>query len=297
MTTVDDIPAPEPDELVTVVGPTASGKTGLAIALAERWGGEIIGADSVQIYRLFDIGSGKPTAEERAQVPHHLVDVVDPLSPFDAGRFVAMADEAIAEVRSRGRQPIVCGGTFLWVKALLFGLAPSAPADDEIRARHAAMAEREGRAALHERLAQVDPDCAARLAPNDLVRVGRALEVFELTGRTQSQWHGEHQFGTPRYRSRLLGVDRLREVIDQRIAERAKGWLDGDWIDEVRELLAAGYGQARAMSAVGYKQVRDHVRGELPSEQLHEAVVRVTRKFVRRQRTWLRDQPVCWVSP
>ncbi|MBW2457091.1 MAG: tRNA (adenosine(37)-N6)-dimethylallyltransferase MiaA [Deltaproteobacteria bacterium] len=297
MTTVDDIPAPEPDEIITVVGPTASGKTGLAIALAERWGGEIIGADSVQIYRLFDVGSGKPTAAERAQVPHHLIDVVDPLAPFDAGRFVAMADEAIAEVRSRGRRPIVCGGTFLWVKALLFGLAPSAPADDEIRARHAAIAEQAGRPALHERLAQVDPTSAARLAPNDLVRVSRALEVFELTGKTQSEWHAEHQFGTSRYRTRLLGVERPRDVIDRRIAERAQGWLDGDWITEVRDLLDGGYGEARAMASVGYKQVRDHVLGELGTDELQEAVVRATRKFVRRQRTWLRDEPVDWVSP
>jgi len=296
MTTLANIAPPAPDELVTVVGPTASGKTGLAIELCERWDGEVIGADSVQIYRYFDVGSGKPTAAERARAPHHLVDVIDPLAPFDAGRFVAMADEAIAAVRARGRRPIVCGGTFLWVKALLYGLAPSAPADEAIRARHVARAEEEGRAALHAQLAAVDPGCAERLAPNDLVRVSRALEVYELTGKTQSEWHAEHQFGEARHRPRLLGVERPREAIDRRIAERARGWLDADWIDEVRDLLDRGYGEARAMASVGYKQVRDHVLGELGRSDLHEAVVRATRKFVRRQRTWLRDEPVDWVS-
>jgi tRNA dimethylallyltransferase len=143
----------------------------------------------------------------------------------------------------------------------------------------------------------VDPESAARLAPNDLVRVSRALEVYELTGRTQAAWHAEHQFQTVLHRARLLGVDRSREAIDERIAQRSRGWLDGPWIDEVRDLLGRGYGEARAMSSVGYKQVRDHLAGELPADQLHEAVVRATRKFVRRQRTWLRTEPVCWVSP
>src|SRR5262245_1211368 len=198
--------APADDELLAVVGPTASGKTGLAVHLAERFGGEIIGADSVQVYRHFDIGSGKPTAEERSRARHHLVDAFDPLDALDAARFVEHADAAIAEVRSRGRVPILCGGTFLWVKALLFGLAPSAPADPALREQHRRIAESEGREVLHERLARVDAESAVRLAPNDLVRVSRALEVFELTGKPQSVWHAEHQFGTVRHRARLYGI-------------------------------------------------------------------------------------------
>ncbi len=288
---------PEGDRLVVVVGPTASGKTDLAIALAERWNGEVIGADSVQIYRGFDLGSGKPSAAERARVPHHLVDVCAPDEPIDAARFVALADAAIAEVRARGRVPVVCGGTYLWVKALVSGLAPLPSGDAAIRARHDALVAAEGRAALHAQLARVDPESAARLAANDVLRVSRALEIFELTGRTQTAHFAEHGFRTVRHVTQLVGVRRDRDELDRRIAERAHRWLHGGWLDEVRALCDAGYGDTRAMGAVGYKQVREHLRGELPLAELEVAVVRATRTFVRRQRTWLRDEPVTWLDP
>ncbi len=287
---------PDGDELLVVVGPTASGKTDLAIRLCEELGGEVIGADSVQIYRHFDIGSGKPTAEELARAPHHLVGVVDPLEAIDAKVYADMADLAIAEVRGRGRVPIVCGGTFLWVKALISGLAATPPADPEVRERHAALVAREGRAALHAALAAVDPEAAARVSPNDFVRVSRALEVYELSGRRQSSFHAEHGFRVPRHRARLLGVERPREELDERIRRRTAAWLSSGWIDEVKSLCDRGYGEARAMASVGYRQVRDHLRGELPSEELAEAIVRATRVFARRQRTWLREQPVEWTA-
>lgn len=287
---------PERDELVVVVGPTASGKTELAIRLAEAWGGEVIGADSVQVYRGFDIGSGKPTAAELARAPHHLVSIFDPLEAVDAKRFADLADEAIAAVRARGRVPIVCGGTYLWVKALVSGLAPMPPADPAIRARHAALVTEEGRAALHARLAAVDPESAARLAANDFVRVSRALEIWELTGRPQSAWHAEHGFRTPRHRARLVGVRRARDELDRRIERRTAAWLEQGWVAEVEALLAKGYGSARAMGSVGYKQVRDAVEGRIPLGELRAAVVRATRVFVRRQRTWLRDELVTWVD-
>ena len=170
-------------EIAVVVGPTASGKSALALELAEAHHGEIVGADSVQVYRWFDVGSSKPTAEERARVPHHLVDVADPDAPLDAASYAELADKAIADVRSRGKLPIVCGGTYLWVRALLYGLAKAPPGDPAIRMRLSAWAEAEGRAALHHRLTEVDPVAAARLSPNDFVRVSRALEVFELSGK------------------------------------------------------------------------------------------------------------------
>ncbi|XYH97958.1 tRNA (adenosine(37)-N6)-dimethylallyltransferase MiaA [Sorangium sp. So ce1128] len=287
---------PPPGELLVVVGPTASGKTELAIRLAERFGGEVVSADSVQIYREFDLGSGKPTPAERARAPHHLVDVADPLQAIDAQRFAELAEAAIADIRGRGRVPIVCGGTFLWVKALVFGLSPAPAADAEVRARHRAIADAEGRAALHARLAEVDPESAARLAPNDLVRVSRALEVYERSGRTQSAWHAEHGFRERRHAARLLAVHRDRAELDRRIEARVAAWLEQGWVDEVRSLLARGYGDARAMGSVGYRQVREHLEGRLPAEELAPAIVRATRTFVRRQRTWLRDQAIAHVA-
>ncbi|MGK4009084.1 tRNA (adenosine(37)-N6)-dimethylallyltransferase MiaA [Sorangium sp. So ce1036] len=290
------LPPPSPGELIVVVGPTASGKTELAIRLAERFGGEVVSADSVQIYREFDLGSGKPTPAERARAPHHLVDAADPLEAIDAARFAELADAAIADIRGRGRVPIVCGGTFLWVKALVFGLSPAPPADPGVRARHRAIIEAEGRAALHARLAEVDPESAARLAPNDAVRVSRALEIFERSGRPQSAWHAEHGFRERRYAARLVAVHRDRVELDRRIEARIAGWLEQGWVDEVRALLGRGYGDARAMGSVGYKQVREHLEGRLPAAELAGSIVRATRVFVRRQRTWLRDQAIAHVA-
>ncbi len=288
------IEAPGDDTLLVVVGPTASGKTELALRLAERFGGEVVGADSVQVYRGFDRGSGKPSADERARAPHHLVDCFDPGDEVDAQRYVALADEAIADIRARGRVPIVCGGTFLWVRALTLGLAPLPAADPAIRAAHQALAEAEGRAALHARLAEVDRESADRLSPNDLVRVSRALEIFALTGKPQSALHAEHGFRSARWKTQLVGVDRPREELDLRIAARVQGFLDAGLVDEVRDLRARGFGAARAMGSVGYRQVNEHLDGALPADALHAAIVRATRVFVRRQRTWLRDEPVRW---
>jgi tRNA dimethylallyltransferase len=289
------IAPPDASELLVVVGPTATGKTELAVRLAERFGGEIISADSVQIYRHFELGTGKPSADEMARATHHLIDAVDPLEPFDARLYVELADRAIASVRARGKVPIVCGGTFLWVKALVFGLAAAPPSDAAIRTRHQSIADAEGRAALHARLAAIDPRSAARLAPNDLVRVSRALEVFELSGKPMSVWHEEHAFGDARYVPRFIGVARDSSETDRRIAARVSAWLEAGWVDEVRGLLARGYGDARAMSAVGFRQIAEHLAGAIDARDLSEAIVRATRVFARRQRTWLRDQPVTWI--
>lgn len=287
------------DPLLVVVGPTASGKTALAVRLAEELGGEIVSADSVQVYRRFEIGTGKPTTGERARAPHHLVDIVEPLEPMDAARWAALADEAIAEITARGRQPIVCGGTFLWVRALLFGLAAAPPADEAIRARHRERAEREGRAALHAELARVDPALGEKLAANDLVRVSRALEVFELTGVTLSAWQAEHGFREPRYAARLLGIRQPRDEHDRHIEARARAMLAAGWVDEVRTLLDQGFAGARAMRSVGYRQIAEALESGEPFDQasLYEGIVRATRIFARRQRTWLRDESVEWLEP
>jgi tRNA dimethylallyltransferase len=294
--TFADIAAPARDEVLVVVGPTGSGKTELALDLAQKFGGEIIGADSVQIYREFDVGSGKPTSEQRRRVPHYLIDQIAPADRIDAAQFASLADEAIAQIRAKGLVPVVCGGTFLWIKALVAGLVPAPPADSAIRARHAALVEAEGRAALHARLAVVDPESAARLAPNDYVRVSRALEIHELSGRPQSAWFAEHGFRSARYPARLIGAFQPREELDRRIEARTQAWLEAGWIEEVRELLRRGRGDTRPMGSVGYQQVRDHVEGRLSREELQVAIVRATRVFARRQRTWLREEPVMWVQ-
>ena len=290
-----DVARGSPGELLAIVGPTATGKTALAVALAEALGGEIISADSVQIYRGFDVGSGKPTALELARARHHLVGVIDPLDHVDAAGWAQLAERAIADVRARGRVPIVCGGTFLWTKALLFGLAEAPAANAEARERHRVIAERDGRPALHARLREVDAEAAERLHPNDLVRVSRALEVHELSGKPMSAWQREHAFARPRHRARLLAIACDPATLTDRITARVRGWLAAGWTDEVKALIAAGYDGARAMTSVGYAQVRAAVAGEIPPADLELAIVRATRVFARRQRTWLNHADVTWL--
>ncbi len=283
-------------ELLVVVGPTASGKTELAVRLAEVFGGEIVSADSVQVYTRFQIGTGKPTAEERARAPHHLIDIVEPDQPMDAAEWARLAEAAIREIEGRGKTPIVCGGTFLWVRALLWGLAATPPADARIRRAHEERAAAEGRASLHAELAGVDPASAARLNANDFVRVSRALEVFELSGVTLSQWHAEHQFRELRHPHRLIGVRHEPAGLDARIAARVTSMLESGWIAEVQGLVADGFGGARAMTSVGYRQVHEAVASGVGGD-LAERITRATRVFARRQRTWLRSQPVRWLDP
>jgi tRNA dimethylallyltransferase len=282
--------------LLVVVGPTAAGKTELGVRLCEALAGEIITADSVQIYRYFDCGTGKPSADERRRAVHHLIDVLHPLEPMDAAGWAARAAALVQEIRGRGRVPIVCGGSFLWVRALILGLAEAPGANAEIRARHRALVDAEGRAALHAELARVDPVSAARLNPNDFVRVSRALEVLELTGTTMSQWQAEHGFRTQRYNFQLIGMRRERAELDERIARRAQRMLDAGWVAEVQHLQQQGFGAARAMGSVGYRQITEALAGgSIDPESLHAAIVRATRVFARRQRTWLRDAPVQWL--
>jgi tRNA dimethylallyltransferase len=285
----------QPDRLVAIVGPTATGKTDLAIDVCERIGGEVISADSVQIYRFFDVGSGKPTAVERRRVPHHLVDLLDPLELVDAAAYANLAERAIADVRARGRVPVLCGGTFFWVRALVLGLVDAPAGDPEVRARHRALVEERGRAALHEELARVDPESAKRLHPNDVVRVSRALEVLELSGRKMSDWQAAHGFRAKRHEAALVGIHVDPDELTRRIARRVDRWLDEGWVDEVKALLARGYGGARAMGSVGYSEVRAHVEGALPREALRDAIVQSTRIFARRQRTWLKRAGVEWL--
>lgn len=284
------------DKLVVLVGPTASGKTELALQVAEALRGEIVNADSIQIVKHFDVGSGKPTAAERARAPHHLFDCLDPGDPIDAAGYAKLADAAVADVRSRGRVPILVGGTFFWVRAYVLGLVEVPAADAALRAAHAERARTEGNAALHAELARIDPASAARLHPNDVVRVSRALEMFALTGRTQTELHEEHAFRTQRVDALWFGRQVEPAALDLRIEARARGWLDGGWLEEVRALVDAGHREARAMGSVGYKEVLAHLEGRLAAAELLPTIVRATRVFARRQRTWLRSAPqIVWL--
>ena len=287
------------EQLWVVVGPTASGKTELAIALCEQHDGEIVSADSVQVYRHFDIGSGKPSAAERTRARQHLIDVVEPSEPMDAARFAELAELAIADIRARGKRPIVCGGTFLWVRALIHGLVPAPPADPEIRGRHQLRVSEIGRSGLHADLARVDPEAAQRLAPNDFVRVSRALEVHELTGVPMSEWQAAHGFKTARHDARLLGVAREKDDLDRRILARCQAMLKAGWVAEAEQLLLRGFAASRPFASVGYKQVALALESgkalNLAELELH--IFRATRIFGRRQRTWLRDQPIEWLAP
>jgi tRNA dimethylallyltransferase len=284
-----------PASLVCIVGPTATGKTELAVALGTRVGGELVSADSVQIYRGFDVGSGKPSAQEREQCVHHLIDVVDPLDGWDAATWARAADERIADIRARGRTPIVCGGTFFWVRALVLGLVEAPRADEALRERHRAIASASGRPALHALLRDVDPESASRLHPNDVVRVSRALEVFELTGKKMSAWQSEHGFRDARHPALMFARAHESAELTTRIRARAARWLEQGWLDEVAALDAAGYGEARAMTSVGYREVKAHVDGAIARDALLEAIVASTRQFARRQRTWLGSAKVTWI--
>jgi tRNA dimethylallyltransferase len=290
--------APLP-RLIAIVGPTASGKSTLAAQLARAIVGEVVSADSVQVYRYFDIGSGKVTAKERSLAPHHLIDCADAHEPIEANVWAEMAREKIAEIFQRGAVPIVCGGTFLWLRALLFGLAEAPPGDSEIRERHRDLIARHGRSYLHRELSRVDAKSALRLHENDSVRVSRALEVHELTGRPLSEIQEEHGFASPRYDYQLLAIDWPAEEYEQRLQQRVRDMMSAGLVAEVRDLIHRGYGKTRAMGTVGYKQVHAALtHAEVVDEELLvREIVRVSRIFARRQRTWLKKEEITLVSP
>lgn len=290
----------DPPRLLVLAGATATGKTAAALALARALDGELVGADSVQVYRRLDIGSAKPRAEELQGVAHHLLDLVDLDAHYDASRYVADADAAIAGVLARGRVPIVVGGTGLYLRALVYGLAPDIPSDVTLRAALNARAA-EGPEALrtmHAELTAVDPVYAAGIAPTDPIRVVRALEVHGLTGIAYSEHHRRHQAMPPRYDARFYALEVDRAVLRARIAARAEAMLRGGWVEEVRAILGEGFDPAlKPLRAVGYAQVVEHLGGGLSSTRLLPEVVTATAQFAKRQRTWFRgERAVVWTT-
>ena len=285
-----------PPFVAVLAGPTASGKSALAVEVALRLGGEILNADSQQVVRGLDVGTAKPSAAERAAVPHHLLDLVEPGEGMDAARWVALADRAIADVAGRGRLPVVVGGTGLYVRALLHGVVAAPGRDPALRARLEEEAARHGRAALHRRLAAVDPAAAARIGENDLVRVVRALEIA-ASGRTQSELFAAHGFAPRRYRYRLLALDPPREGLHRRIGERAAAIVRGGLLDEARALVAR-FGGAQPKLPIGYADAVACVRGEIDAATLEARVAALHRQYARRQVVWLRrEQDVEWLAP
>ncbi|MBI4799055.1 MAG: tRNA (adenosine(37)-N6)-dimethylallyltransferase MiaA [Desulfarculus sp.] len=282
--------------LLVLVGATAAGKTAAAIALGREFNAEVVNADSVQVYRGLDIGSAKPTPAERASLPHHLVDVAGPAEQMSAARFAEMAGAAIAGIHQRGRRVLVAGGTGLYIKALLWGLAPAPPVDPDLRLRLREDWDQQGPAALHARLGHLDPLSAQRLPPGDRQRVLRALEVTLQTGQPFSRRLAEHGFKQPRYAHALLGLERPRAELNQRIEARCRQMWQGGLLEETRALLAAGVPpQAMSLQSLGYRQALGVIlAGQDPEEALGE-MIQKTRAYAKRQLTWFRGlQGIKW---
>jgi len=291
--------SPPRPPLLIIAGPTASGKTGLAVEAASRLGAEIVGADSMQIYRGMDIGTATPAAAELRGVPHHLLSFVDPDEPYDAARFAADADRAIADIASRGRQVVVAGGTGLWLRVLLRGLQAGPAPDPDVRAGIESRAAAEGWPALHAELAARDPETAARLHPNDRARILRALEVLAATGETITAWQRRHGFAERRYPALLLGVRVDPGELRAAIRRRVEAMFAAGFVDEVRSLLARGFSPSvRPLRGLGYLRVCQFLAGELTEREALERTFVDTWRFSRRQRNWFNGEPALeWVAP
>lgn len=289
-----------------ILGPTGTGKTALGIAVARAIDGEVVGCDALQIYRGLDAGTAKPSAEERAAVPHHVVDCVDVASEFSVARYVDLADRAIADIRSRGRVPIVVGGTGMYLRALLRGLVAAPARDEAFRRRVLAAAARRGTAGLHRALARRDPESAARIPPGDRQRIARALELARRGGRTLSERleRGTWDPSTPeRYAASKYGLDyrpERRAALGERLDRRVARFFDDGLVEEVRDLVARdaeGALASSALKAIGYREVARALRAGADPRTALEEVRRNTRRLVKRQRTWFRREPgVRWLD-
>jgi tRNA dimethylallyltransferase len=284
--------------LIVICGPTASGKTSLALDLAESFAAEIISADSRQVYRGMDIGTAKATAEERRRVPHHLIDVADPDQDFTTADFIRLARKAIGEIDARGRLPMVVGGTGLYIRTLTEGLLPGPGADKELRNRLLAREALEGEGTLHRRLKEIDPVLAARLSPRDRVRIVRALEVFANTGRRLSELQEEHAFGEHPYCVLSFGLAPRREELYRAIDLRVEAMMAAGLLDETRALVARGYGaDLKAMRTIGYRECLQHLAGEMSLDQAVAHIQQASRRYAKRQLTWFRkDKSIIWVD-
>lgn len=282
--------------LVIIAGPTASGKTAAAVELAVRVGGEIISADSMQIYRGLDIGTAKPTEEEKRGIPHHLLDVAEPEEPFSVADFAALARQAIGAAAARGALPILAGGTGLYLRAVAdhldFSQGEWNPA---IRENLKRRAEEEGNEALHRELEKIDPASAARIHPNDQKRMIRALEVVQVTGMTMTEYQKQAAERPSPYRTLWVGLLWDREILYERINRRVDQMLSDEWIEEVRRMYPRMRQTAR--QSIGYKELEQYLQGECTLEEAAEEIKRATRRYAKRQMTFFRaDKRIKWID-
>jgi tRNA dimethylallyltransferase len=290
--------AEDKPKIIIVAGPTASGKTEVGIRLAEEFGGEIVSADSVQVYRHMDVGSAKPTLEERRRALHHMVDIRDPDEDFSAGDYVEAARNSINGIVQKGRVPLVVGGTGLYIRLLLRGVAQLPRAAPDLR-RKLREEEAKTEGSLYARLTEIDQETARKTGPRNIQRIIRALEVFELTGKRMSLAQKEHSFHDQRYDRLFVGLDPGRLLLYERIDNRVDSMIEGGLLEEVGQLYELGYGRdLKSMQSLGYRHAGMALAGELDLRSATDLMKRDTRHYAKRQCTWFRSEPeVLWFDP
>lgn len=285
-------------KIVVIVGPTASGKSGVAMELADRFHGEIVNADSMQVYRYMDIGTAKPSNEDRERIPHHLIDIRNPDEAFDAARYLDEASKVIEDVVCRGQLPIVVGGTGLYIKALTEGIFEAPEVDKELRERLNREADDLGLPSLYKKLMEVDSEAAVKIGPHNTHRIIRALEVYYLTGMPISKYQKEHAFSDMRYDSFKIGLNMEREILYKNIDSRVDSMIKAGFVDEVIRIIDMGYGpDAKGMQGIGYSHICRYIKGEYTLPDCINLIKRDTRHYAKRQLTWFRrDQEIDWVD-
>ena len=286
-------PGPGPLPLLAIVGPTASGKSSLGVKLARKFGGEVLACDSTQVYRGFDIGTAKPTVVERAGIPHHLLDLVDPDFVFTAGEYRSRAVAVLEDLRQRLRLPVLTVGTGLYLRALLEGLADAPARSEELRARLESRADAHSLQYLHRVLRRLDPEAAVRIGSRDRPKMIRAIEVCLLTGRPLSEIHQAGRTPLEGYHPIKIGLQPPRAALSERIERRVHAMLDRGWLEEVSRLVASGVAQnTKPFDFIGYSELSAHLDGTVTLAAAKKAIAQATRRYAKRQMTWFRKEPL-----